>query len=53
MDTKIKYKYSQNNQLVIKNISELDISIIDISKGKKKNMDKIIKIVYKKEKDKV
>ena len=54
MDMKIKYNYSQNYQIVIKNdlFSGIDTSIIDISKGKKKNIDRAIKLVYLKEKDK-
>ena len=55
MNMKIKYDYNQNNQIIIKNDlnSEIDTSIIDTSKGKKKNIDKIIKILYLKEGDKV
>ena len=45
---KMKYDYNQDSQLIIKTKSEIDNSIIDISKGKKKNSDKIIKIVYQK-----
>ena len=45
---KMKYDYSQDSQLIIKTKSEIDNSIIDISKGTKKNSDKIIKIVYQK-----
>ena len=49
---KTKYNFSKNNQIIIKNKlnSEIDNSIIDISKGKKKNIDKIIKIEYLKKK---
>ena len=35
----MKYDYSQDSQLIIKTKSEIDNSIIDISKGKKKKSD--------------
>ena len=55
MDMKIKYDYSQFNKMIFKNNlnNQIDTSIIDISKGKKKNIDKIIKILYLKKGDKV
>ena len=53
MDMKIKYDYSQFNQMIFKNNinKQIDTSIMDISKGKKKNIDKIIKIEYLKGED--
>ena len=49
---KTKYDYKQNIQIIIKNKlnSEINYSLIDISKGKKKNINQIMKIEYLKKK---
>jgi len=52
---KMIYNFNQNSKIVIKSDinSKIDFSIIEISKAKKKHIDKIIKIKYKNESNNV